>query len=189
MKKFLIVITVLIGGFFVYNFDVVLGQWRFDRLCKAEGGSRIYTKVERDVGWYVEHFRELAYQAPFNFGHVKFVRYRDKHGDLFDVHPAPGPTQWSKGYRMEPVNSAASARYLLDIQQSRLPNERNISRTLISITDLKSGQLVATHTSFDYEWIGSDRMPLSLPTSQYCNGGTDFNSFANSLFIQRAVNE
>ena len=30
----------------VYNFDAIVGRWKFERMCKNEGGPRFYEPVE-----------------------------------------------------------------------------------------------------------------------------------------------
>jgi hypothetical protein len=182
MKKLLIIVAVLIVGVFVYNFDAVLGQRKFERLCKEEGGSRIYAKVEKDAGWYVEQSDLVGYEDAFNFGPVKFVRFRDKFGDTFDVYHAPGPNQWTKGYRRAPVDPAESVRYQLTIEQAHVPNDQRMSRTQFVIKEIESGNVVATNTRFSYEWANPDRMIFSFPTSQSCDGNENYLSFTRSIF-------
>ena len=91
MGKLWLAALALPAAALLYNLDAIIGQWKFEKLCDVEGGSRFYVKAVKDVGWEVESEDPSAYQVPFNFGHVSFVRFR-KQGDLFDARVKTGPT-------------------------------------------------------------------------------------------------
>jgi hypothetical protein len=85
MRKVLLWIAGIAAAITLYNLDAITGQWKFERLCKEEGGSRFFADVQKDVGWEVEGSTEYDYEGPFKFGHAAFVRFKDKQGALFDV--------------------------------------------------------------------------------------------------------
>lgn len=165
----------------IYNLDAITGQRKFDKLCDSEGGSKFYSHVEPDAGWAVESDDAKAYQEVFNFGRVAFVRFRDKQGASFDAHIKPGPTKWSKAYDISPADSAREVRYRLTIEQGRLPEDQRMSRTRYTITDVRLGSLVASHTYFSYRWTKPERVILSASTSVSCHAGSEVDAFVAAV--------
>ena len=177
MRKLLFWLIIISGGIVFYNLDAITGQWKFDKLCKNEGGSKFYAKIDQYVGWEVESQDEHAYKDPFHFGHVAFVRFRNKQGDSFDVRIKNGPNQWSKSYDLLPADNKNTIKYRLNIEQSLLPDDKRFSRTRFTITDVQLGSPVATHTYFSYMWTKPERVFLNAPTSVSCHSGSDVDSF------------
>ena len=185
IRKIVLWVCGLAAVALVYNLDAIVGQWKFDRLCKNEGGSKFYAQVEKDVGWEVESEDDHGYQVPFNIGHVAFVRYRDRQGNLLDVHLKPGPTPWSKGYDITPANPTKQIRYRLTMEQDKLPEDERMSRTQDTITDVQRGAPVASHTRFSYRWTKPERMILSMPTGATCHAGHEGDQFFAAIFEPR----
>ena len=152
----------------VYNLDSITGQWTFDRMCRAEGGSRFYAPVEKDLGWEVEGHDTYDYQWPFGFGHVAFVRYQDRPSARSDVRfeGYVGPGQ--RKYVFSPVNESAQVRYRFRFQSNKFPNDARFDKTLYQVTDLTTGQVIATHTQFGYRWTKPERVILSAPKRVGC---------------------
>ena len=165
MRKALLCIGAIVVAIGVYNLDAITGQWKFDKLCKNEGGSKFYAQVEKDVGWVVESEDDHGYQVPFNIGHVAFVRFRDKQGASLDVRVTKGPTPWSKGYDIAPSDQAKPIKYRLTIEQGLLQDDERMSRTHFAKTDVQGGSPVAPHTYVTYRWTKPERVILSAPTS------------------------
>lgn len=166
----------------LYNVDAFIGQWKFERLCENEGGSKFYARVEKDVGWEVESTDDKAYQVPFNIGYVTFVRYRDKQGNLLDVYLTPGPTPWSKGYDIQPADMARQPKYRLTTEQGLLPDDERMDRVRYTITEVQGEKKAATHTSFGYSWTKSGRVILNAPTGVVCHAGHEVDVFFAEIF-------
>lgn len=188
MKLITMVIVAVAGGLVVgtvYNFDASSGQKKFHDLCKNEGGSKFYDQVDRDVGWEVQSEDEAAYKVPFNIGHVNFVRFRDKHGGLFDVHAKAGPNPWAKDYEIAPADTTRLPQYRLTTERGLLPDDARIGRTRYVITDVSRGAVVAMHTYFNYSWTKPDRVVLNAPTSTSCFAGSEVDSFYSAIYEAR----
>jgi hypothetical protein len=186
MIKTLIKIAVVIGilclAYTVYYWDAITGQWKFEALCKKEGGSRFYAPVEKDVGWeVVSNNDKKAYKIPFGFGGVSFVRFKDEDGTLKDVYITTGETRWMKGYDIQPADMILQPRYKLNLYQGHVQNDNRMSRTSFSISDIRNGSLVAEHTYFSYEWTSPDGVLLNTPTSVTCKSGSEVNLFFSSI--------
>lgn len=181
MRKALLWIGAIAVAIGVYNFDAITGQWKFDKLCKNEGGSKFYAQFEPDVGWEVESEDDHEYQTPFRLGHVPFVRFQDKQGVWFDVHIKNGPTPWSKGYDIFPADYTKKTRYRLTTEQWLLPEDKRMSRTRFTIFDVQLGIPVATHTYFSYSWTKPERVILSAPTSVTCPEASETNLFFDTV--------
>jgi hypothetical protein len=169
----------------VYNLDAIYGQWKFDRLCQQEGGSRFYGKVEKDVGWEVELRETSDYKVPFDIGNVAFVRFIDKTGVQRDVHLKPGPTPWLKDYEVTTADLAKQPRYRLTMTQSHLPDDDRMSRTRDVISDIRTGRPIATYTWFSYQWAKPERVILNASTSVTCHGGKEAQQFDSEIFQEK----
>lgn len=185
MRKALLWTSAIVVAVGVYNLDAITGQWKFDKLCKNEGGSKFYAHVEKDVGWEVESEDDHGYQVPFNIGHVAFVRFRDKQGAWFDVYIKSGPTPWSKDYDIVPADYTKKTRYRLTTEQGLLPEDKRMSRTRYAVADVQLGGPVATHTSFAYSWTKPERVILNAPTSETCHAGHEADLFHSAIFQPR----
>ena len=175
-RKILVVLGFLILAAFLYHLDALSGQWRFERLCKTEGGPRIDERIEKDMGWYVEEPANglKSYQTVFaRFKHVAFVRWRDKTGALFDVYwkPAPLANRYiafpDTDFILLPADPGKAVRYQYVFERIALPDHR-FGRDQDKIIDLKTGRIVATFTQFKYQWTTPDRVILNAPTGVSC---------------------
>lgn len=168
MRKFSLWVAAIVVAAALYNLDAFTGQWKFDRMCKGEGGPRFYAAVEKDAGWEVEAHDTYSYQSPFEFEHVAFVRYQDKQGVRSDVRVDGyiGPGQ--RKYVFSPVNESRQVRYRFRFRYEKLPGDERFGKSLYEITDVTTGQVVATHTQFSYQWTKPERVILSAPTGVGC---------------------
>lgn len=186
MLKFLLCVGVIAVAAIVYNLDSIIGQRKFDKLCEREGGSRFYAQLEKDAGWEVQSQDEQAYKVPFNFGHVAFVRYRNKQGEQLDVHIKNGPSPWSKDFDVTPADlTNTQPKYRLTIEQGLLADDERMSRTHYEITDVQRARPLASHTYFSYRWTRPERVILDASTSVTCHGGAEVSAFASQIYQSR----
>ena len=173
-KKWMLFIA---GALLVYHFDVITGSWKFNRLCKNEGGPRFYGPVEKNVGWEVADNDTYSYQGPFSFGDVAFVRYQDKRGVRSDVR-MEGYKQTSPNYRepnyvFSPVDESLTARYRFKSPVSRMPNDDRFGISKYEVTEIETGKMLASYTRFGFSWTQSERVILGAPTGKSCPDGSD----------------
>ena len=183
MRKALLAGAVILCAPLLYNVDAITGRWKFDRLCKEEGGSRFYGAVKQDVGWEVLAHDAYAYQSPFSFGHVAFVRFQNKDGARFDVRSEgyKGPNQ--RNYIFLPVDESQSVRYRFLYSNTLFPNDDRFAKTMYQVVDVASGALLAQHIAFAYQWAKPERMLLGMPTAIGCwNLLADGDRFFNSVY-------
>jgi len=186
MKKLLIGLAVLTGGFSLYNVDALYGKYLFSQMCKNEGGARFYKRVEKDQGWLEElkissrGMQHLGINTRPNRG---FIRFQTEDGKVFDARlkatPPYGSSQKvfdSPQYTLiEPANFAVPVRYVdrsLNEQFNPNPNllkKQNFSKTQRQIIDLQSNEVVASFTNFGYSWTSPDRVILNGPTGTVCH--------------------
>ena len=191
-KKWMLFIA---GALLVYHFDVITGSWKFNRLCKNEGGPRFYGPVEKNVGWEVASNDIHGYQYPFPFGDIAFVRYQDKQGVRSDVR-MEGYKQTSPNYRepnyvFSPVDTALSIRYRFQYTDASFPEDERFSKSVHQVTDLRSGRVVATYTQFGFSWTKSERVLLGAPTGNLCPDGVDeetsYRAFVKNIYDFRST--
>ncbi len=175
MRKLMIFIGTVGLAIALYNVDSFHGQWKFNQLCEEEGGPRMYAKIERNAGWLVEDKNELAYEGPFHFGDVAFVRWQNKKGERFDVYvdwdlkkkPYPRKSE----YIFLPVDETRTVRYKYQYTSTQIPTDERFSKTVLEIIDLNTNRVVASYTEFGYQWTKPERVILSAPTGVRCWGG------------------
>jgi hypothetical protein len=178
-------IGVLVLAYTVYYWDAITGQWKFEALCKKEGGSRFYAPVEKDVGWevVVSDGNKNAYESPFYFKYVSFVRFKDGDGSLKDVYIGKDKDARLRVYDIRPANINLNARYGYSVGSFVLPDDKRMSRSNTVLIDLRGGGLVATYTSFSYEWTSPDKTFINAPTSITCHGDFgEYDLFMRSVF-------
>lgn len=168
MRKFSLWVAVIFVAAVLYNLDAIAGRWKFDRMCKAEGGPRFYAAVEKDVGWEVEGHDTYDYQWPFGFEHVAFVRYQDKQGVRSDVRVDGYIGAGQRKYVFSPVDESRQVRYRFRFRYEKLPGDERFGKSLYEVTDITKGQVVATHTQFSFQWTKPERVILSAPTGVGC---------------------
>jgi hypothetical protein len=187
LMKVGIAICVVALSLTVYHWDAITGQWKFDQLCKKEGGSTFYAPVERDVGWeVVSNINDEYFRLPFDFHHVSFVRFKDKAGISKDAYKLLGNNGSEDDYSIIYSDDAIRPKYKFSIQQNLLLGDDRITKTVYSIVDIATGGLMATQIAFDYKWTSSDRFLLSASTSKSCDGITTFGEFKNGIFQVRS---
>lgn len=186
MRKFWVVSGAVVMAVVLYNLDAITGQWKFERMCEKESGTRFFGMVEKDVGWEVDAGGIYDYREPFQFGHVAFVRFRDQSGVLVDAresgyeHIAQGTVR-QRAYSISPADENKRVRYRLRYASTTLPEDKRFGRTDTQVVDVDTGKLLASHTTFGYQWAKSERVILSAPTGQTC-GYEQFSEFREGLF-------
>ncbi len=168
----------------IYNLDAITGQWKFNKMCREEGGARFYAAVEKDVGWEVVDQGKYAFQPPFSFGHVAFVRYTDKAGQTFDVRVDGYIGANERRYIFSPADMSQVARYRYQYLSEQLAADSRFSKTEKRITDLVNGQVVAAFVNFGFEWTKPERVILAAPTGKLCS----FEENESEIFYRRLFN-
>lgn len=183
MRKSTLWIGALLLAPVIYNLDAIAGQWKFKQMCSKEGGPKFYAPVEKDVGWEVEGHDKYAYQPPFEFEHVAFVRYEDEQGKVFDVRTDGYLGANQRKYIFSGVNDAMPVRYTYRYVSARFPDDPRFSKTQIEVIDRRTVQVVASYTEFSYSWAKPERVLLSAPTAAGCwDMQADIDSFRNHIY-------
>jgi len=176
-------IVAIAAAVVIYNLDAITGQWKFDQMCKTEGGPRFYAAVEKNAGWMVEGQDTYDYQWPFSFNHIAFVRYQDKQGVQSDVQADGyvGPGQ--RKYIFAPVDASRQVRYKFQFRYESFPNDHRFGKAIYEVTDLTTRQLVASYTRFSYQWTKPERVILSAPTGVGCwDLQSELDTFFNGIY-------
>lgn len=184
MRKALISIGLIFLATFVYHLDAIYGWWKFNKLCENEGGSRVYEKVVRDVGWLVDKDPyEYLYKGPFSFNDVAFVRWRNKKGEWFDIRIKNNQQPQEPEYQFSTIDHSLQVKYRYQYTSARFADDERFGRTRYEVIEVSSEKLVASHTDFSYEWTKPERMLLSMPTGISCDLKKDtYKNFTQSLY-------
>ncbi|MCD0422212.1 hypothetical protein LOC51_33795 [Rubrivivax sp. JA1024] len=168
---------------FVYNLDAIHGQWKFDRMCKQEGGPRFYAAVEKDVGWRVDNNDKYSYQWPFMFGPVAFVRYQDARGLQSDVKAEGYVAAGERKYIFSRVDESHAIRYIFRHERVRIADDDRFTKTQFQVIEAESGTVAAKYTQFNYHWTKPERVLLGAPTGVGCwDTDSEFRTFYSGLF-------
>ena len=167
IRKIVLWVCGLAAVALVYNLDAIVGRWKFERMCKNEGGPSFYEPVEKDVGWQVEGHDTYDYQWPFLFDHIAFVRFEDKKGKRSDVRTDGYIGANQRRYIFSDVDETQQVRYSFRYHTEILSDNR-FSKSQRLVTDLKTSKVVASFTEFYYSWTKPERMLLSMPTAVGC---------------------
>lgn len=164
-------------GLVIYHQDAIRGQWKFERLCKEDGGARFYGKIEKGQGWVTENPDEFEYQIPFGFGDVAFVRYTNKKGERFDVTKIRETREKREEYIFSPVDESKPVRYKLAHESpKRMSDDKRFSRSYVAVIDLADGRTLGSYTTYSYRWTDPSRVILNAPTGVSCpdDGGASY---------------
>jgi hypothetical protein len=167
MKKVLICIFGIVLACLIYNLDAITGQWKFEKLCKEQGGPRFFAPVEKDAGWEVNAGNLLTYEAPFEFGHIGFVRERSA-GYERDARAEKTLGRRKLQFAFSDADSSKEVRYQLRLVQRLLHDDPRMGTTETQVVDLANGAIVASFTQFSYQWTKPERVLLAAPTAVSC---------------------
>lgn len=174
----------------VYNLDAIAGKWRLGQLCKAEGATHAFEKLDKDAGWFVAEPPDHSYRygPVFDLGHVAFVRWQTLQGETVDVFLDPGyaqrpyPKDPASRFVVRPVDPTRTVRYQWRFRRTNLDDPR-FSRSDQEIIDLRSGRVIVSFTDFNFQWTKPERVILSAPTGQSCAfTEQDYRHFLASLY-------
>jgi len=175
--------VVAVGTFLIYNLDAIQGKIKFERLCRESSGARFYGKVERNQGWMVESHDKWAYQSPFAFNDVPFVRYENAKGERFDVTRKKGKWMENDEYTFGPVDESRSVRYKFVPSQFVMPDDARFSQTRYEVIDLATEALLASYTKFSFRWTKPERVILNAPTGESCpRDGSESDKFTTQIY-------
>ncbi len=187
MSKAVIFLLIVICGATLYNFDALTGRWKFDNLCETEGGPKFLGVVEPNKGWLVEPGNLATFESPFAFEKVDFVRFTDESGRKFDVRSDGYIGSNERKYIRSEVDASKLPRYALSIQIQGFHNDERFKRTLYTVTDLVTADVLATYTSFSYSWTKPERTLLAAPTVKVCwSDGPAYKTFSKNLYLREA---
>ncbi|HOY22685.1 MAG TPA: hypothetical protein PK002_05990 [Cellvibrio sp.] len=158
---FLSIIPLLICLIFFSN---IKGYFRFQHYCEAEGGLRVYEKLERNVGVMVDSYDSA--QIATQLKYVDFARFQDrKNNQLYDLHYAGGDPQILKSYIVKPADNSKKTTYFFKNISYFLKDERNLFRSAYLITDMSGTNTLVRYYKFEYLlFIG----PLDSRSTKSC---------------------
>ena len=200
MKKLLIFLAICVLGYYAYNADAVYAQYLFNQLCDKEGGSRFYKRVEKGQGWLAEGVygeRDMKHMNLSSSGEIGFFRFKDESGKEFDARLKSLPPYGTRrevidspAYTLiEPANLLIPVRYVQRYVSEKFnPDPRflklqSFGKSQTQYIDLRSNEIVATHTTFGYTWTKPERVILNAPTAVTCHIGTpEDKKFGTDIF-------
>mgnify|MGYP000878039264 CR=1 FL=1 len=160
----LISIPIVILLFFSSN---IYGYFRFKHYCSAEGGLRVYEKLERNVGWLAKDKYEARTAALLDG--VGFVRYTDKNdGKSYDIKYIGGDPQDDGSFEKYNMDGSKSIRYVWKSINQPVANELRLRRYGEEILDVKDNRVLAQYYMLGYEKLNRSNTLLDMPTEIYC---------------------
>lgn len=148
----------------------IKGYYRWQHYCEAEGGLRIYHKLQKGVPWQTDHFGGWSVAS---HGTVPFVRVK-RSGHWVEMRYRGGAIDDERSYDAVATDAALATGYELRLVSERLPKELRLSRTGYEIRDIETGQLMVSWHRFTYSRFEQDRTLLAAPSRISCGGAEEF---------------
>lgn len=186
MRKAFIYLLVLIGGITLYNVDAIYGSWKFDKLCKTEGGPRLLGLVEPNKGWLIEPGNSADFDSPFWIGQIDFVRYTNESGKRLDVRLDGPRGLYDRKFIKSEVDESKPVKYAFSYELEVFKDDRRFKRRHYKVTDLETGRILATYTIFIYSWTTPERTLLAAPTASSCWSGEEYSRFIKNIYVSGA---
>ncbi len=164
-------------AFFVYFAPNVHGYYRFKQMCEAEGGLRIYHKLQKGVPWQADPLTK--YSAAAHQDLVQFVRVEEE-GQLRDMRRL-GPKGNRDSYQTVPANVSLAPVYEVRLTLQRPPGEVRLNRASYEIREVDTGRLMVRWYEFGYSLFDQDRTLLAAPSNVVCHDSQAV--FSESLFV------
>jgi hypothetical protein len=157
-KKPLITITSVIALWFVWKADVFWNYYEFKQLCAAEGGLKVYEKLEKGKGWDLEQASEQVARSYLSrMPNIAFIRVPKANdspppliapGTLVDVRYLGAPALPTTSYSFEAADAALPVSYriysdAIDEQDSRITRfwfevrAKNTEKPMLRYTQLR----------------------------------------------------
>lgn len=162
----------------IFFFDNIRGYYRFKELCEAEGGLRVYHKLQKDVGWTVTPtdpiFAEESARAIASFDHVQFARYTDKKdGITYDLRYFGQRDNWR-----DKQNKSLYDRKLADLSKPVIYEWRDINEHILGesrtsrsgneVWGITSKQLMLRWYEIRHSTFNQDKTLLGAPSNEQC---------------------
>lgn len=158
------IIPLLIGIFFFSN---IKGYYRFKQYCEAEGGLRVYEKLERNVGWLAKDKYE-AMQVSSLSG-VGFVRYTDdKDKRIYDVKYIEGNPQYDNSYEFKVSDDKPSTKYVWKSIDEPISDEIRLSRFGHEILSISDNKILIRYFMFSYQTTDPKSTPFGPAQKMTC---------------------
>jgi hypothetical protein len=161
-KRFTILISLMLL-WFVWKADVFWNYYQFKQLCAAEGGLKVYKKLERGRGWEQAKYSSFqGAQSISRYPGVGFVRHkRTEHDPLpelglnspIDITYLGGPYDVLVSYKVVPADLSREITYR---KSSRLidpmPEQSRTNLISLELEDAKTLRLLVAHNQFQFRW-------------------------------------
>lgn len=153
------VIFVLI--WFAWKVDVFWNYYQFKQLCEAEGGLKVYEKLDKGRGWTVDklfdseakfYAHTLTNAGFFRAqGGVGFVPNGAKEKDLVDIRYLGGPTLPMTSYNISIADLSQIITYKIFTGVGRERSDR-VTRYWFEVRDVATTKVMLRSDQFRYNW-------------------------------------
>ncbi|MDO8336259.1 MAG: hypothetical protein Q7T74_05785 [Candidatus Saccharibacteria bacterium] len=165
--KFIVIVSIipLITG--LYFFDNIKGYYQFKQYCAKEGGLRIATPLEKNVGWLADDYWDA--RTAFLLDHVAFVRYTDKEdGKTYDLQYFGGNQQKDSSYNKSIADESKSVIYKWVYVNDQIAGELRLGRFGYAILDSNSNGVLSRYYGFSYLIFDRSKAPLDSKSVVDC---------------------
>lgn len=162
-KKRLIMLISVVALWFVWKADVFWNYYQFKQLCAAEGGLKVYEKLEKGRGWELTWPSADEQNARFyisrmsNIGFFRVPKANDfpppaiAPDTLVDVRYLGGPTLPISSYSFQLADQAMPIKYQIATDVNR-ENSEHVSRYSFEVKDKETKKVFIRNDQFRYNW-------------------------------------
>ncbi len=148
---------------FMWKADVFWNYYQFKQLCAAEGGMKVYEKLEKGKGWAQTKYPSFqGAQSVSRYPGVGFVRHkRMEHDPLpelglnapIDIIYLGGPYAVLGSYRVVPADLTKEVVYQTSSRLiDPMPTQSRTNLISLEVKDAKTQAVLAAHNQFQFRW-------------------------------------
>jgi hypothetical protein len=146
---------------FIWKADVFWNYYQFKQLCAAEGGLKVYEKLEKGKGWEVQSLGDsLSKIYSHTIPNASFFRAKKgigfppsdvPIGNLVDIRYLGGPTLPMSSYDVKAADLTVPITYRIvsDVQRE---NNNRVSRFWFEVRETQAEKPRLRYTQFRFHW-------------------------------------
>lgn len=162
-KQILISASLILVGYFSWQWDTYARYFEFRALCKKDSGLQMFEKILKDQVWEADSL-PVAEGYARKLKSVRFIRAPDRDKKLVDIKYVGGLWGGDRSYSMRPADVSIAPKYKIYIGTAPETDDHRIWKSVAIVTDFQSNKLVYQFNNYLFKWFHPDKFIKSLFT-------------------------